>query len=438
MRNKKVISQLDSIDKFNTYSKFNFSYDKVFGSKTLKSFLKALAHPTFYQRRNFLDELSKKFPYQDNQFYRTQEIFSMTKSSNEEDKEYMKINTTNKNDDEKLKKNNYYSIKSSLAAQKILKLRKEWIPDFLLYNPKYKSIDKNIPSVIMSSHAYKNNSINKSTKLKKIKKNKNIEIEEITNNKNNKTERSPKILIKKDISNITNNDNNSKKKNKQKNKDNKNNIKLKKENKINHDGNNYDKKNNENKKSKNLLKILDKEKLTERTESNYSNILFTKTSTNITEKETKIKNFKKLFDMNMVQDREINFNNFLKTKNSKLSNNFLSEKNNHQTENELFDKRSQKHNGMDFKKMSNRKGDFIVNVNMLQNPDSLCYTPNYNFIKERMKDTFFGFPKKNINSTSHKKFLLKKLWCSNANFGQNYYLVDNDKLNTNTKFKAIN
>ena len=43
MKNKGVISQLDSIEKFSNFSKFNSSYDKVFAGKTLKSLLNILS-----------------------------------------------------------------------------------------------------------------------------------------------------------------------------------------------------------------------------------------------------------------------------------------------------------------------------------------------------------------------------------------------------------
>ena len=177
MKNKGVISQLDSIEKFSNFSKFNSSYDKVFAGKTLKSLLNILAHPTYYHKRNFLDELSKKFPYEEDQFYRTQQIVSLVNTPKvEKNQEYMKIYTINKNDNtEKLHTFSNYSIKSMLAAQKILKQRKEWVPDFLLYNPKYKSVDKNIPSVKICNHIYKDdiikkNNIDETTKHKKSKR----------------------------------------------------------------------------------------------------------------------------------------------------------------------------------------------------------------------------------------------------------------------------
>ena len=171
------------------------------------------------------------------------------------------------------------------------------------------------------------------------------------------------------------------------------------------------------------------------TDTNFPYILFTKTSTNLGGKETKLRNFKKLFDMNIVLDKEISNNNFLKNKNYKSKNNFQNKTYKLKSENELLAKYNQKYNVMDFKKMSDRKEDSIINVNTLKNPDSINYNPNYNYIQERMKNTFFGYREKNIDSTSRKKYLLKKLWCSNSNIDQNYYLVDNNKLNDNNNKK---
>ena len=63
MDNNLLLDNLDSISNINVYSRKNREYEKILGNYTLKSFIKSIKNPIKIKRRNFLDEMAEKYPY---------------------------------------------------------------------------------------------------------------------------------------------------------------------------------------------------------------------------------------------------------------------------------------------------------------------------------------------------------------------------------------
>lgn len=83
---------------------------------------------------------------------------------------------------------------------------------------------------------------------------------------------------------------------------------------------------------------------------------------------------------------------------------------------------------VDFSKMSDRNFEIILNNETLKNPSFYSYEPKFDYITQTSRGFNFGF---NENKTVYerKKYLLKKMMCSYRDFSQDYYIIDNSKLN---------
>ena len=418
---KRLIKQLNSIEKLITYSKCGTEYEKVDQNKTLKSLLYNLNHPRSFQKRNFLKELAKKYPYQVDELYPNQNVLSFLQATREYQPESRKEQTYT---DKKPRIDSYTNI-FNLTCDRIKKKKKEWILDSFLYNPKYNVIDKNIPSARICNPTYRDEII-KSKKNIDLSKNKksfeNTFKESHKTLENNTQYRSFKVLKKI-------NDKNDKYKifkniNEIQRMSNKEHIKFKSNgslrcntdgcyiNKILSDLTSIKNKNTKIKINDNIKNIFHKkknEKISEHTRSN----LFTKTYSGTTEKDSNNDNSNKI--INDGYNINIDKNKFDK-KQKKIT------KKKYNKYYKVYDKTKV----CDFSKMTPRKESDNLKINMLNNPSSTYYTPKYNCVFERTKITFFGNHKKSV--LSRKKYLMKKLWGSYSNIGQNYYIVDNNKI----------
>jgi len=160
--NKKMIKILDSIPKFETYSKYNTSLEKVFHDNSLKKLLKNLREQRKPQIYSFFNVEEKNIP--------TKSIFQSygTDIKIDEPRDNLLYDTgkpKTKANDNIIKKSPMYFIKKN----------SEPIMDAISYNPNYNSIYKNIPCVKIKkpskdiSPVYKVNIVkNKSATRKQI------------------------------------------------------------------------------------------------------------------------------------------------------------------------------------------------------------------------------------------------------------------------------
>lgn len=168
------IKLFDSIAKFNTYSKYNSSLEKLFDKKTLKHFVRTLHHPLKIKAEDFLDERFKD------------------KKINEE--EELNNNLTHKNQKSLLEYTHTDFLKHQEEIESKKKKIEPWkinsgtprIPEIKIttdsfgYMPNYKSIYKNIPSVIFKKDIKEEKNLT-SSNIKKSFSNKNHRIINLKN-----------------------------------------------------------------------------------------------------------------------------------------------------------------------------------------------------------------------------------------------------------------
>ena len=160
--NKRMIKILDSIPKFETYSKYNTSLEKVFHDNSLKQLIKNLKEEKKPQIYSFFNVEEKKLP--------TKSIFQPNgiDINIDEPRDSLLYDTGKakiKTNDNTIKKSPIYFTKNNSRP----------LLDAISYNPNYNSIYKNIPCVKIrkpskdNSPLYKfNNEKFKSASRKKI------------------------------------------------------------------------------------------------------------------------------------------------------------------------------------------------------------------------------------------------------------------------------
>ena len=208
MDNNLLLDNLDSISNINVYSRKNREYEKILGNYTLKSFIKSIKNPIKIKRRNFLDEMAEKYPYDEDP------SFKISQSLNKKIVRSKELFNNIINDYIQTDNNN--NSKNPIKAYHFRKpIKIDLTPNPCTYNPKYDCIFKRIPVVTIYKTPKKiddnnnnthNFSIKRKIKLKKITDDKKHNIILYRNNKENKKLDSLQSFNKKFISFTKNND----------------------------------------------------------------------------------------------------------------------------------------------------------------------------------------------------------------------------------------
>lgn len=431
MSNKRIIKQLNSMEKFKLYSKCSSEYEKVSKNKTLKSLLYNLNHPKSFKKQSFLNELARKYPYKDDIICPNKNLLSVLQTT----ENYFLPEKREELSNDKKSRNDSYNYIFNLTRERIKKKKKELLSDSISYNPKYNVIDKNIPSVRMFNPSYKDEII-KSKKIFDLSQEKKISKKYFKENRvtlgNNIKYKSFKIFKK--INNKNEKDKIIKNINEIEEISHKRQIKFKSKSNLNCNTDRlhinkiasdlFENKYIKIKINDNIKNISNKIENQKTSEINVHN-LFTNNNYDSIKKESNDDLDNKIFNDDIINKEKKIFN-----LNSKL-NYYLRKKNKKHKKIEIkksekYDRHHDKDNIVNFSKMTPREENAILNDNLLNNPSSTYYTPKYNFVYETAKATSFGNRKK--TNLSHKKYLMKKLWGSYSNIGQNYYIVDNNKL----------
>ena len=368
MKKQKMIRAFETISKYDIYSKYNYSLEKKFKDKSLKSFIHSLKFFKPKQKEPFLVEFSKKYPYDfDDKKYNDDENQISIKIE-----EYRRI----KEEKEKEKQERFnspkiekYELRSSFSTKRY---NKPDFPDPFKYNPNYNSIFKKVPSFKISPK--KHEGIN----LEKVKEDKSKSIQDKKENN---------ILSYHNTSN--------------------------EEKEIN-DSQNKAKNKNINSKTSNSVKDILYSRLNQK-EKNLDLPLIT--STNI------ISSLKKEMSerQNTIPFRDnhaLRFSKYLPRKTK------LVETNNKISYIEPHKYCLDMSKVFDFRKMQSRDEKSILNIPSLEVPSSSRYYPKYNLVENNSKNVIFspfGSNKKN------KKVLLQKMLGSYKVF-YDYQFIDNDKL----------
>ena len=177
---KNTIYKLDSISKYSIYSKFNNDIERMLGDRSLKAFVKINKNPKKAKKRNYLEEVLKKFPkeqkqYQDPHEYINQ-IINKNSENNKNNKYYQIFNT---------QQNENFSIKSIKHNFKKKKYEDIISMDPFKYNPNYDAIYKKVPYVHIVEPSQNNKSNNSSFKENNSKSLRSYKTSEILNTNNN-------------------------------------------------------------------------------------------------------------------------------------------------------------------------------------------------------------------------------------------------------------
>ena len=378
MSERKVVRMLESIPKFDSYSRYNESFEKVFRGNSLKSLLKALKHQKDITETSILDELDGKYSKDQLDVYNQNEEFKNIHNEEEKDifdEKYDENHNKNKKEE---KKQNY--------RDDFRKKKFNFVLDPFKYNPNYNSIYKNIPSVkiidprknlstnnsrFKSRNKFNNNEKDNTAIITNpnLDKNSKIFFKKIEHNKIPLIKR--KIMnslnISKDSNNLNNSNNSDKTNNsKSRNKDNKENIKL--------------------------PKLTRLSKLTMDESINESDNHALRFSKYIPRKYNIPKVNKNVSYINPF--------NYIKPKNKTKS--------------------------IDFDKMLHRKEKDFVNASSLNNPSFCIYNPKYSYVEKNEQVKLFNPEDK--GEEKRKKFLMRKIWGS-YKIGTEYQIVNNDKFN---------
>lgn len=397
MKQNLLAKNLESFNNFNIYSKTYSEYEKVLGNFTLKSFIKSLKNPKNIKKTKFIEEMALKYPTdEDDDSYSSKKKNKFNNFYNLLDTEY--IQSTNKN-----KKSN----KGNLTLINKKPIIVDITPNPCTYNPKYDIIFKRIPVTTIYNTPNKiekikgnNSSIKRAIKLKNIGK-------ELTNNnilsyQNNKR-RIKKIRLG-ELGLF-----------------NKNNLLL-------HKKDNFNKENKKNEKVKmnNITK----------TEAINNNFIKTEICEDKKDREKQNKKDINKLLINIINptlnNRRNNLSNFFKknyfSTNSK--NNSILKTNITNISNEENNNSREIKNVVDFRKMTKRNFEIILNNSSLKNPSFYRYNPKFDFVTQTSKAFHFG-SKNNRTNLEKKKFMLKKTWCSYLDISKDYYLINNSKLKEN-------
>ena len=179
MVDKNLVNTFESMKKFDNFSKYSSILEHEFRDRSLKSFIASLKHYKSREKKNFIAEFYKKYPYQ---FEGKQLIIN-------DDSLFENILKYKARIENELKAKN---DKRLIKNDSLRKFKENEIPDSLRYNPNYDSIFKKVPgfkmvynkkpdkkilkSKILNSKIFEGNKSNDNSKDNKIKleaKNKN-------------------------------------------------------------------------------------------------------------------------------------------------------------------------------------------------------------------------------------------------------------------------
>ena len=369
MKKEKMIRAFETISKYDIYSNYNNSLEKIFKDKSLKSFINYLKYFKPKQKEPFLVEFSKKYPY----------VFEDKKNNDEENQISIKIEEYKRIKEEKEKekqerlnspKFGKYELRSSFSTKRY---NKPDFPDPFKYNPNYNSIFKKVPSFKISPKK------NERIKLQKVEEAQNKSIQDKKENS---------ILSNSNTSN--------------------------EETEIN---DNQDKSKNINSKSSNSVRDIHYFRLNKKGNNLDLPLI---TSTNI------ISSLKKEINerQNTIPFRDnhaLRYSKYLPRKNK------LTETNNKVSYIEPHNYALDLKKGFDFGKMQPRDEKSILNMASLEVPPSNKYSPKYNLVENNSKNVIFS--PFGTNKTN-KKALLRKMLGSYKVFSY-YKFIDNNKLFNN-------
>ena len=136
---KRVVRMLETIPKFDTYSKYNVALERVFQDNCMKSLIKNLKEHKRAEVYSYFTEKEKNIP-KNNKLY---QIYGIENKKDDHEKNLLNDNQEIKIED---KENNESSRGVWRTSNTVVK-RHKIENDPFRYNPNYNSIYKNIPSV---------------------------------------------------------------------------------------------------------------------------------------------------------------------------------------------------------------------------------------------------------------------------------------------------
>ena len=326
MVDNNLINTFETIMRFDNFSRCSNMLEHEFKDRSLKSFISSLKHYKSRDKKNFIEEFYKKYPYQ----IEEKEIVD---DNNEKILKYI----NGSKDKMDIRKQLIISIsKRNKLKLENKKFRESEIPDSLRYSPNYNAIYKKIPSFKIGIGKTEI-SLNSKRGRNQINDLKNIKKTKINNNSNDeKKPQEDKTKLFKTNININNI--------KDKNNKSKNNIFLNLP-PIIFKGKNYDSKNNNNNMNKKY---------------------------NTIEYENSVNN-----SSNPNKYHKKNLNCITENNKKSYGNNFPNKI--------LLYK-----NIIDFKKMSSRNDKYLIYSYSLDVPSSEKYSPKYEFIEDNVKNIKFS------------------------------------------------
>lgn len=386
MKKENFVKSLESISRYERFSKYGFSLDKKFKTRSLVSLVKSLKKHTRQKHSNFLDEFTKRYPYENGGF---------VERGVEEDEPPI-VHQTEPN-----------KCSETIQVQRLNEDRLRFLfsnpsdkdyPDPFKYSPNYKCIYKNSPYARITVPC-------KDLLIKKHKQKCALLGEVSLNNIKNNSSRSQSKLKIRNREKENNNNNNSHNKSKEKEELN---IIL-----------------NQSNSQKSIDKIMG---ISSRNNNNENESVKPSKSLPLITNNNFNKKTIVPFDKH---NHALRFSKYLERKNSlfepkKVFQTFDSKVNDN--ENYCSINKPERHNrALDFSKMKSRDGSSIINVNILGNPSFFKYSPSYNLIVEKPRNITFSPEKERENNA--KKGLIQKIWRSYDPVFPPYLSIDNNKLN---------
>ena len=389
MKEKYFVKMFESIPKFDTYSHYNSTLEKIFKSNSLKYLIDTLKRQKDFNEYSLIDQISKNDSKEPIDIY-AQEDSDLKKIQNDDDYDIFD-EANNEKEPPPIKS----EVKTKQEMWRINALeykRRKYKPnlDPFKYNPNYNSIYKNIPCVKIIDPKKRLSVIDAKSKEKKRKKSR----EKSKNNNNNNDKSNNKSIEKIKLPNTEGNHT---------------------RNKMN---NNFISQKIEQSKTpikrRNLLNTISN--LQSPFKSNNENNLKLPKLTKL----TKIKN-----DSPNNTDNEnhaLRFSKYIPRKyfipdNNKIVS-YIDPINHIKPKN--------KTRSIDFDKMLHRSEKNLVYTSCLKNPSFGQYNPRYNYIDKNETVRLFNPVEK--SPEMKKKFLMRKLWAS-YKVNTEYQLVDNSKIN---------
>jgi hypothetical protein len=382
MKEKYFVKMFESIPKFDTYSHYNSTLEKVFKSNSLKKLIETLKRQKDFNENALIDQITNTNSKEPIDIY-AQEDSDLKKIQNDDDYDIFDENNYEKEPP---------PIKSAeKTKQEIWRInaleykRRKFKPnlDPFKYNPNYNSIYKNIPSVKIIDPKRSLSIFDAKLKHKNRKKSKSKE--KSKNNENNNSKRKDNIITE---GNFT----------------------------LNKRRNSLLKKIEPNQtpnKRRNLMNTI----------SNLQGPFKSKNENDLhLPKLTRLSKIKNESTTNSDNDNHaLRFSKYIPRKY------FIPEKSNIVSYIDPINyiKPKNKTRSIDFDKMLHRSEKNMVYASCLKNPSFGQYNPRYNYIEKN--ETVRLFNPVERNSEMHKKFLMRKLWAS-YKVNTEYQLVDNSKI----------